>query len=61
MPRSEPAVSAAAARLRRLGGRLDELSVPELLRVRDAIEPLLQRDRIGVGDVGPVLRAAGDS
>jgi hypothetical protein len=60
MPRSEPAVPAASARLRRLQARLPELSVPALLRVRDALEGLLERDRIRVSDVSSVLRAADD-
>jgi hypothetical protein len=60
MPRSEPAVSAAAARLRRLQARLDQLSVPALLRVREVLEPLLERERISVRDVNAVLRAASD-
>ncbi|HEY2570340.1 MAG TPA: hypothetical protein VGI27_02650 [Solirubrobacteraceae bacterium] len=60
MPRPEPAIPAASARLRRLQARLPELSVPALLRVRDALEALLQRDRIRVGDLGAVLRSADD-
>jgi hypothetical protein len=61
MPRSEPAVSAATARLRRLQAGLDELPVTALLRIRDSLEPLLERDRIRPGDVSAALRsAAGD-
>lgn len=55
MPRREPAVSAASARLR---ARLPELSVPALLQVRDALEPLLAGERVRIGDVDAVLRAA---
>jgi hypothetical protein len=60
MPRSEPAIPAASARLRRLQARLPQLSVPALLRVRDALEALLERERIRVGDVDIVIRAAED-
>lgn len=60
MPRSEPAVPAASARVRRLQARLPELSVPALLRVRDAVEPLLERERISLADVNTVLHAADD-
>jgi hypothetical protein len=59
MPRSEPAIPAASARLRRLQARLPDLSVPALLRLRDAIEPVLARDRIRLIDVSAVLRSAG--
>ena len=59
MPRSEPAIPAASARLRRLQARLPDLSVPALLRLRDAIEPVLARDRIRLSDVSAVLRSAG--
>jgi hypothetical protein len=58
MPRHEPAIPATSARLRRLQAGLPELSVPVLLHVRDALEPLLDRDRIRVSDVSAVLRAA---
>lgn len=58
MPRREPAVSAASARLRSLQARLPELSVPALLEVRDALEPLLAGERVRIGDVDAVLRAA---
>jgi hypothetical protein len=58
MPRSEPAIPAASARLRRLQARLPELSVPALLRVRDAVEPLLEQERVRISDVNAVLRAA---
>jgi hypothetical protein len=60
MPRSAPAIPAASARLRRLQAQLPELSVPALLRVRDALEALLERDPIRVTDVNTVLRAADD-
>jgi hypothetical protein len=60
MPRSEPAIPAASARLRRLQARLPELSVPALLRVRDALEALLERETIRVSDVNAALRAADD-
>jgi hypothetical protein len=58
MPRSEPAIPIASARLRRLQVRLPELSVPALLRVRDALEPVLERERVRLVDVNTVLRAA---
>jgi hypothetical protein len=58
MPRSEPAIPIASARLRRLQARLPELSVPALLRVRDALEPVLERERVRLVDVNTVLRAA---
>jgi hypothetical protein len=60
MPRSEPAIPAASARVRRLQSRLPELSVPALLRVRDALDPLLEQERISLKDVNAVLRAADD-
>ncbi len=60
MPRSEPAIPAASARVRRLQDRLPKLSVPALLRVRDSLEPLLEQERITVSDVNAVLRAADD-
>ena len=60
MPRSEPAIPAASARVRRLQARLPELSVPALLRLRDAVEPLLERERIRLSEVNTVLRAADD-
>lgn len=60
MPRSEPAIPAASARLRRLQARLPELSVPALLRLRDELEPLLDRERIRLSDVNAVLRSADD-
>lgn len=60
MPRSEPAIPAASARVRRLQARLPELSVPALLRMRDALEPLLEQERLNVADVTTVLRAADD-
>ena len=58
MPRREPTVATACARLRRLQARLPDLSVPALLQVRDAIEPLLDAERLRSGDVDAVLRAA---
>jgi hypothetical protein len=60
MPRSEPAIPAASARLRRLQARLPEVSVPALLRMRDSLDELLQQERIRVSDVNAVLRAADD-
>ena len=58
-PRSEPAASAAAAaEVRRLQRRLPGLSVPALLRLRDALGPVLDSDQIRVGDVDAVLAAA---
>jgi hypothetical protein len=60
MPRSEPAIPAASARVRRLQDRLPDLSVPALLRVRDALEPLLEQERITLRDVDSILRAADD-
>jgi hypothetical protein len=59
MPRREPAIPAASARLRRLQARLPELSVPALLLLRDAIEPVLARQQIRLSDVSAVLRATG--
>ena len=59
MPRSEAAIPIASAQVRRLQDRLPELSVPALLRVRDALEPLLDKERIRLSDVDAVLRAAG--
>jgi hypothetical protein len=41
-----------------LQARLPELSVPALLRVRDALEPVLDGDAIRLSDVNAVLRAA---
>lgn len=58
-PRSEPAVT-VSMRLRRLQRRLPELSVPALLRVRDALEPILASDRVRPRDVDDVIRAAGE-
>ena len=58
-PRSEPARS-AAARLRRVERRLPELSVPALLRLRDAIEPALAAERLRAGDVDTIIAAADD-
>lgn len=58
-PRSEPARS-ASARLRGLERRLPELPVPALLRLRDAIEPILAADRIRAGDIASVTAAADD-
>ncbi len=58
MPRQEPAIPATAARLRRLQSRLPELSVPVLLRIRDALEPLLDQEHVRVSDLRAVLRAA---
>jgi hypothetical protein len=60
MPRTPVAIPAASARLRRLQARLPELSVPALLRLRDALEALLASERIRVSDVATVLRAAED-
>jgi hypothetical protein len=60
MPRSEPAIPAASARVRRLQDRLSELSVPALLRVRDSLEAVLEQERVSVNDVNAVLRAADD-
>ena len=54
--RGEPALSASAS-LRRLQRRLPELSVPALLRLRDAVEPLLARDRLQPGDLDAVHAA----
>lgn len=59
MPRSEPAIPAASARLRRLQARLPDLPVAALLRLRDTIEPVLARERIRLSDVSAVLRSAG--
>ncbi len=59
MPRREPAIPAASARLRRLQARLPELSVPALLLLRDAIEPVLAHQQIRLSDVSAVLRATG--
>jgi hypothetical protein len=52
-------VSTASARLRRLQQRLPELSVVDLLRVRDAVEVVLGADRVGARDVDAVLAAVG--
>jgi hypothetical protein len=60
MPRSEPAIPAASARLRRLQAQLPELSVPALVRVRDELEALLENERIRLSDVNAVIRAADD-
>ena len=60
MPRTPAAIPAASARLRRLQARLPELSVPALLRVRDALEALLEKERVRVSDVSTVTRAADD-
>ncbi len=60
MPRTPVAIPAASARLRRLQARLPELSVPALLRMRDALEALLERETIRVSDLGTVTRAADD-
>jgi hypothetical protein len=58
MPRSEVKIPIASAQVRRLQARLPELSVPALLRVRDALEPVLDADTIRLSDVDAVLRAA---
>jgi hypothetical protein len=58
MPRSEVKIPIASAQVRRLQARLPELSVPALLRVRDALEPVLDGDTIRLSDVNTVLRAA---
>jgi hypothetical protein len=58
MPRSEVKLPIASAHVRRLQARLPELSVPALLRVRDALEPVLDGDTIRLSDVNAVLRAA---
>jgi hypothetical protein len=58
MPRSEVTIQIASAQVRRLQARLPELSVPALLRVRDALEPVLDGDTIRLSDVSAVLRAA---
>jgi hypothetical protein len=58
MPRSELKIPIASAQVRRLQARLPELSVPALLRVRDALEPVLDSDTIRLSDVNAVLRAA---
>jgi hypothetical protein len=58
MPRSEVKIPIASAQVRRLQARLPELSVPALLRVRDALEPVLDGDTIRLSDVNAVLRAA---
>jgi hypothetical protein len=60
MPRSEVKIPIASAQVRRLQARLPELSVPALLRVRDALEPVLGGDTIRLSDVNAVLRAADD-
>jgi hypothetical protein len=56
-PRSESAAS-VAAEVRRLQRRLPELAVPALLRLRDALGPVLAAERITVGDVDAVLAVA---
>jgi hypothetical protein len=58
MPRSEVKIPIASAQVRRLQARLPELSVPALLRVRDALEPVLDGDAIRLSDVNAVLRVA---
>ena len=58
MPRRTTARPADAASLRALQQRLPELSVPALLRVRDAIEALEARPRLRASDVAAVLDAA---
>jgi hypothetical protein len=58
MPRSEVRIPIATAQVRTLQARLPQLSVPALLRVRDALEPVLDSDTIRVSDVTTVLRAA---
>jgi hypothetical protein len=58
MPRSEVKIPIASAQVRRLQARLPELSVPALLRVRDALEPVLDGDTVRLSDVNAVLRAA---
>jgi hypothetical protein len=57
-PRARMPVSTASARLRRLQQQLPELSVSDLLRVRDAVEVVLGADRVGAPDVEAVLAAA---
>jgi hypothetical protein len=59
-PRAESALS-ASARLRRLERRLPELSVPVLLRLRDAIEAALAADRVTVSQADTVLLAADEA
>ncbi|MHB8718808.1 MAG: hypothetical protein ACYDAC_07955 [Candidatus Dormibacteria bacterium] len=58
MPRRPTARPADAASLRALQQRLPELSVPTLLRVRDATDGLLQRPRLRLVDVAAVVAAA---
>jgi hypothetical protein len=58
MPRSQVKIPIASAQVRRLQARLPELSVPALLRVRDALEPVLDGDTIRLSDANAVLRAA---
>lgn len=57
MSRSASAVTAATTRLRGLQSRLRELTVPELLRVRDELDRLLQAERIHARDVDSLLGA----
>jgi hypothetical protein len=58
-PRARMPVSTASARLRRLQHQLPDLSVSDLLRVRDAAEVVLGADRVGARDVDSVLAAVG--
>lgn len=59
MPSRTPPASVASAQLRRVQERLPALSVPVLLRVRDAVEQVLDADRVAPRDVEAVLTAAG--
>lgn len=49
----------AAAELRRLARELDDLSVPQLLDVREGIETLLARERLTAEDARELLDRAG--
>lgn len=59
MPRQQTSVPAVSERLRRLQATLPELPVPVLLTLRDALEPLLERERLGARDVTGALKTAG--
>ena len=55
MPRRPTPRPADAASLRAVQRRIPELSVPALLRVRDAVEELMQRSVLRPADVEALL------
>ena len=60
MPRPPLSTPAAAERVRGLQSRLSQLSVPVLLRVREAAAAALERETLRARDADAVVRAARD-